>query len=547
MPEKSKETNIGTDNDGYLTIGEARHRNQNYSPNEREKSVESETFPKSTDNSGFFTKKKHVLGVVVALVIIIIVVVVVTLVTMGQDGNGNLKSSTENQKAVCPNVPTTNMKYSTEGKTGIQGRQFLVCFTDNHPEARNQTETIYILSEEDFEYKLISEFLDSSQLFKEVQTQSRNFKEINVTNTIALYDFEIEQKALLIETTRDVTVIIIDNYIHSSDSTSILPIKSISNSYVISTPGPFNKTLSGSSHFAIASQANRTIVKIRFHFDPDTPKIIKGITYRSGSEMIRVLDELQTYQIWYGGDLSGTIINASSPVAVFAGSFCQAVAFVNQTNPGFCSKLDEQLPPIDRLDKMYIVPPNYNREGTILKIVSPFENHLTYKIGSSETGKRLKPNGYFEIKFSDEEVVVIDSEKPVLVTSYATGSDITGDPYMVTIPGIRQYTDKYFVTVPGNFTENYIALMVEEKSLNNVVLNDTTIIQHFNDKKFYATVTIKDVSFVVLVLQISGGTLKVKSTDNSAFGLIVYGHRKNDGHGFVGKAVLPDTCVNSYQ
>ncbi|XP_061170662.1 IgGFc-binding protein-like [Saccostrea echinata] len=445
---------------------------------------------------------------------------------------------------VCPNVPSKGMNYPEAGKTGIQGRQFLVCFTDNHPYARNQSKTIYILSDEDFEFKLISKFLDSTQLYKEVLTQSRNFKELNLTNTIALSDFKIEQKALLIETTQDVSVIIIDNYMHSSDSTVVLPIKSISNSYIISSAyREFNNSLPN-SQFAIASRENGTLIKIYFHFDPDLPMKINGITYRNGSAMIFVLDELETFQIWHKVDATGTLIHASKPVAVFSGSHCDKIAFENSTGFGACSKLDEQLPPIDRLDNMYIVPPNYNRMGTVLKIASPFDNRIIYKIGNKQGEKTLKPNGYFEITFLKDEIVVIDSEKPVLVTSFSTGSYITGDPYMITVPGIRQYTDKYLVTVPENFEKSYIALMVEEKSMYNLVINDTEIIQYLNDRKFYAIVTIKDIKFAVLILQVSGGMLRIKSTNNAAFGLVVYGHRRADGHGFAGKAVLPDTCVN---
>ncbi|XP_061170753.1 uncharacterized protein LOC133180204 [Saccostrea echinata] len=445
---------------------------------------------------------------------------------------------------VCPNVPSKGMNYTAAGKTGIQGVQFLVCFTDNDPDARTQTKTIYILSDDNFDFKLISKFSDSTQLYNEVETPTRNIKEIHVTNAIALSDFKIEQKALLIETSREVSVIIIDDSELSSDSTVILPIKSISNSYVISTPRIFNRT-SQYSQFAIISPKNGTIIKIYFRVDPDLSRRINGITYRNGSEFILVLNELQTYEIWHNADVSGTIVNATSAVAVFAGSNCLEIAFENSSDSGYCSKLDEQLPPIDRLDKMYIVPPNYNRRGTVLKIVSPFENSLIYKIGNKQSEKTLQQSGYFEIDFS-EEVVVIDSEKPVLVTSFSTGSDVTGDPYMITVPGIRQYTDKYLVMVPENFKENYIGLIIEENSLNNIMLNETKIIHHLNERKFYKTVTIRDMDFVVLVLQVQGGLLRVQSTNNAAFGLVVYGHRKHDGHGFAGKAVLPDACVHPY-
>ncbi|XP_062568242.1 IgGFc-binding protein-like [Saccostrea cucullata] len=457
-------------------------------------------------------------------------------------GSKGETSGQNNKTAACPNEPFKEMNYTAAGKTGIQGRQFLVCFTVNHPKARYQTRTIYILSDGDFEFQIISKF--STQLLNEVVTPTINMKEISVTSAIAVSYFKIEEKGLLIEATKDVSVITIDNYIHSSDSTGILPIKSISNSYVISSSTIFNATIE-SSQFAISSPENGTTIKIYFRFYPDLPKKIDGVTYRNGSEFILVLNELQTYQIWHNVDMSGTLIKASSAVAVFSGSICLKIGFKNSSYSGAYSKLDEQLPPIDRLDKMYIVPPTYNRKGTFLKIISPFHTRLTYKIGNEQREKLLLPSGYFEIAFSDKDVVIIDSEKPVLVTSFATGSDYTGDPYMITVPGIRQYTDKYIVMVPENFKESYVAIIVEGKSLYNLILNETNIIYYLNDRKFYTTVTFWKMDFVVLVLPVKGGLLRVESTNNAAFGFIVYGHRNNDGHGFAGKAVLPDVCVPS--
>ncbi|XP_062613585.1 IgGFc-binding protein-like [Saccostrea cucullata] len=530
----------GNDNEAYDTMDDLHNGKSENVVKQVTKSSESRDSSEEGTGIGFLTKKRLVFGVTV-LAIVVAIILAVALVT--QSGDGDEQPKKNKKSMTCPNVPTTGMNFIAEGKTGIKGRQFLVCFTDNHLNARNQSKTIFILSDEDFDYKLISKFSDSTKLFNEVETQSTNLKEINVTNMISLLHFKIEEKAVFVEASKDVSVIIIDNYKTTSDSTGILPIQSLSNAYVISTPRPYNS--SQYTQFAIASPANGTRIKIRFYFDPDLPKVINGITYRNGSEFILILNELQTYQIWHKVDMTGTLINASSPVAVFAGSHCQKIPFENRSNAGFCSKLDEQLPPIDRLDNMYIVPPTYNRMGTVLKIVSPFETRITYKIGSRITEKILQPNGYLQITFLKEDVVVIDSENPVLVTSFSTGSDSTGDPYMIAMPGIRQYSDNYLVEVPGNFKESYISLIIEEKSLYNLVLNGTEIIHFLNERKFYATVTLRKIKFVVLVLQISEGMLKIKSTNNASFGLIVYGHRKNDGHGFAGKAVLPDICINS--
>jgi hypothetical protein len=257
--------------------------------------------------------------------------------------------------------------------------------------------------------------------------------------------------------------------------------------------------------------------------------------------MIINLNELETYQIRHNADLSGTIINASSTVAVFSGNECEIIALGNKNHSGYCSQLVEQIPPVDRLDNTYIAPPNINRYGTILKVVSLWRNKVIYTIGNKKKTLYLSPQGYFEFSITENEVAVIESEQPVLVTSFAAGSHTSGDPYMITIPGVTQYLNKYTIVIPDNFTFNYVALMIQESSLPYLTINDLLLSEYV--RSFYAPVAVRSVRYIALVVHVTNGAIVVKTTNNVVFGLMVYGHRKNDGHGFAGNAVLPDVCL----
>ncbi|XP_056002173.1 IgGFc-binding protein-like [Ostrea edulis] len=287
-----------------------------------------------------------------------------------------------------------------------------------------------------------------------------NVKNINVPNRMMLSYFKIEEKAILIETTIDASVIIIDDYKISSDSAMVLPVKHLSNTYIISTPEYSNQTYNY-VQFAIAALNKSTEVRIIFRFEPNLPLTVDGIEYQDGSEFVIVLNEFETYQIRHNADLSGTFIKASSIVAVFSGNRCAKIAFKNRNDSGFCSHLVEQIPPVDRLDNTYIAPPNINRHGTILKVVSPFKSRVTYHVGNKKTTVFLVPQGYFEFSITENQVAVIESERPVLFTSFAAGSDTSGDPYMITIPGVTQYLNEYTVVTPSNFTSNYVALIID--------------------------------------------------------------------------------------
>jgi hypothetical protein len=381
--------------------------------------------------------------------------------------------------------------------------------------------------------------LNTTSTYTEIESETANIKKINVPFIMMLSYFKIERKAILIETTVDATVIAIDNYRVSSDSTMILPITDLSDAYIISTIEYSNQKFKA-IQFAIVALNNLTNIRILFQIEPNLPLTIDGIEYQNGSEMVLQLNELQTYQINHKADLSGTLVNASATVAVFSGNRCQKIALKNSTKSGACSHLVEQLPPIDRLDNTYIAPPNMNRYGAILKIVSPFRNKVTYSVGSNKTTVPLHPQGYIQFSVDENEVVFIESERPVLVTSFAAGSDTSGDPYMINIPGINQYLNEYNVVTPSNFTNNYITLMIEETSLAHLKINGRGLIEYA--RSFHAHMTVGTVRYIVTVVHVSDVVINVKTTNNAVFGLLVYGHRKNDGHGFAGNIVLPDVC-----
>ncbi|XP_056003606.1 uncharacterized protein LOC130049699 [Ostrea edulis] len=234
-------------------------------------------------------------------------------------------------------------------------------------------------------------------------------------------------------------------------------------------------------------------------------------------------------------------LNIFAKALTFISNYIEVKTQMTNTKTIDVPQLVEQIPPVDRLDNVYIAPPNINRYGTILKVVSPFKSKVTYAVGNTKTIVNLAPQGYFEFSITENQVAVIESERPVLLTSVGTGSDTSGDPYMITISGVTQYLNKYTVITPSNFTSNYVALMIDESSLPHLTINERDLIEYA--RTFHGPVTVRKVRYIVLVVQLSGGAINVKTTNNAVFGLLVYGHRKNDGYGFAANVVLPDVCV----
>ncbi|XP_062576773.1 multiple epidermal growth factor-like domains protein 11 [Saccostrea cucullata] len=95
-----------------------------------------------------------------------------------------------------------------------------------------------------------------------------------------------------------------------------------------------------------------------------------GRTYQNGDVMHLTMHRFRTFQFVHKAIFTGTTINASYPVAVFSGNKCNRLGYL-----GTCSKLIEQIPPINRLDNSFIVPPTVGRQTCLV-----LETNVVYQI-----------------------------------------------------------------------------------------------------------------------------------------------------------------------
>ena len=72
----------------------------------------------------------------------------------------------------------------------------------------------------------------------------------------------------------------------------------------------------------------------------------------------------------------------------------------------------------------------------------------------------------------------IESTAPILVTQFALGIDLDGigDPFMMMIPPVEQYSNHYVLNVPSNFSTNFITIYVAAKYYqpNRIFVDDTS-------------------------------------------------------------------------
>ncbi|XP_062585384.1 IgGFc-binding protein-like, partial [Saccostrea cucullata] len=252
--------------------------------------------------------------------------------------------------------PNSSEKKNKE--LGSRGHSFLVSFIQSHNKGNETNRTIVVTSETDFNLTVSLPESQTSSLISVYSHRNGNItmKKLDVHYSLVPFYFTPEYKAIIIHTSVPTSVLSYHDYISSSGSTTVFPIDKLSTSYIISTATPAHYTLDSGSHFTVASIKDNSLVTIKFTTDHDINILLQGRNYGRGDTFHIILNKYQTFQIGIKADMSGTTITSSNPIAVFAGNRCTDVGY-----HGACSMLMEMVPPADKLDTIFIVPPNIHR------------------------------------------------------------------------------------------------------------------------------------------------------------------------------------------
>ncbi|XP_048750591.2 IgGFc-binding protein-like isoform X2 [Ostrea edulis] len=432
----------------------------------------------------------------------------------------NLNPTTTITTPATTQVPTSK---------GSRGREFLILFMRNHPFARGSL-NIYVSSDSGVMANISSSpKLDATiKLAVDRRLNITHNSKFTLPANLACEYGTVEPKTVILQTSEPATVTILDSFHkQSNDATLIIPTDKLSNKYFVSTTHPYRSSSDFYSQFAVGALYNGTNINVTFKMKDTSPISLLGGTYRDGDVFSVTLERLETFQVGHATDLSGTVITSSKPVAVFSGNRC------NQLKSGACSHMLTQLPPVSELDNQYIVPPFYNNKGTLIQVISESQNTVNCSVGDRVSTWLLGDTEYKNVEVTPDEISVIVSDRPVLVTGFGMGGSY--DSYMTVIPGVHQYLNYYKVVVPGGYDENFFCVMISSESVNSLRINGYTVDHYERGYQVYAFLEKK---FLVSAFRVENGSFELTTLDKSPFGLLVYGHRQYDGYGFAGNFVL---------
>lgn len=296
----------------------------------------------------------------------------------------------------------------------------------------------------------------------------------------------------------------------SNDAYLALPVDVLGSEYmVISWPDTlFGVGLPGvgSAEIAIVAPTDGTDVTI-------IPSVDIGL-HPAGIPYTIILDALQTYTLQtnsVGGDLTGTVIQSTQPVAVFAGNRCVSLP---DATCGFCDHLAEQLPPTSTWGQEFNVFPLAQQQGNnFLRVVA--SQNGTAVLVDGVTVATLNQGQVQEIPITSP--VIISTSAPALIAQFAKGqncSSALGDPFMTLVAANSQFLFAYNFVAPSSYPANFANVIVPTSALRTLVLDGVPV-----DPALFSPIGVGPYSGAALPL--TTGPHRLSNSD--PFGVNIYG------------------------
>ncbi|NLM55014.1 MAG: hypothetical protein GX195_08785 [Firmicutes bacterium] len=271
----------------------------------------------------------------------------------------------------------------------------------------------------------------------------------------------VEAKGIRVTASRPVTVILRSPLSpgQSDEAYLALPVALLGTDYYVtlgyeesvSARGfPGNTEPSQLTIVAAESGTNVTVIPSCLSLSGSDPGVPVNITLNAG--------EVWQYRCGFRGDVTGTRVTSSRPIAVFGGSRCSDVP----PGVGFCDYLVEQLIPVRMWGTVHLVPPIQNGAANLVRVLAAEDNTWVYfDNGTGTTAVELNA-GEFSEGFYDVPLM-ITSSRPVLVGQYGVGAaqnpfNPERDPFFVQVFSTRLFTPEHrFYSPPGY--ENFVNIV----------------------------------------------------------------------------------------
>jgi len=330
----------------------------------------------------------------------------------------------------------------------------------------------------------------------------------------------------------------------TSDAFMVFPTDILGNDYLIMAyssdiaVGGNSKT---PSQFAIVATDDSTLV----HIEPTAP------TYANGYGMQEItLNKGEVYLVQakvsggiFESDLTGTSVQSSKPIAVFAGHQRVTVPVNVGTSRDF---LISQMTPVRTWGKNsfitpFVTPPNVTPLGTdLFRVLAAYDSTVISING--QIVQTLDKGEFYEGPAT--AAAYVSANSPILLAQFkkSSSSEFYGerlsDPFFVVIPPKEQFMASYLVmntqayeydedinSYKKVYIEHYITVVAPESITNSVILDGVAI-----QSSLFQRISNSDYYFANI--PVTEGQHSLNST--TEFGIIIYGYGTANSYGYAG-------------
>ena len=251
-----------------------------------------------------------------------------------------------------------------------------------------------------------------------------------------------------------------------------------------------------------------------------------------------VLNQQQTYQIDSLVDLTGTRVVSNKPISVFGAHQCADIP----VSASFCDHLTEQIPPTVTWGTRSLVASLLGREsGERIRVISSWGATLTLNCSSFTSPRDYSlpnPGDWIEFEIQVNNFCSIEATSPIYVSQFASGGELDnrrGDPFVMMVPPIEQYSNNYVLQALPEFEGNYFTIYVAPEYFQpqSIFVDSSNI-----NESQWITVNCplsEAVCGYITRVNITSGEHRLYHEDSSArVGVSAYGFNRANSYGYPG-------------
>lgn len=291
--------------------------------------------------------------------------------------------------------------------------------------------------------------------------------------------------------------------VFSNEATLLLPAAALGGgggrTYVVAGwPQTIATSQDPATNFGLDLRAFLTVVGTR----PDTrvkikstARVVPGGPFSAGiakggeaEVVLQPFDVLNLETGDFNADFTGTLIDASGPVAVYVGSEASdAPDFATLASRSCCADhLEEQLVPVRAAGKRYALGRSPNRSKALAAAgaaIAKFEEPELYRIVTTKAGKThittSLPPPYDAFDLNDEGTsttiaslsdFTLTASQPILVADVQVSQEAAGvarglpggDPSLTFVPPIEQWRNEYVLLTPDKYAFDFLVMTVPQ-------------------------------------------------------------------------------------